>query len=194
MPSTINPQISDIINTLEAAANQYEIVKDDASLPKAFHGSGQGLHLVNEALQTAQRQIGRRDLAGNSMQECASKAKLVKSIFERVAQPLAEISRFELYKAAVKEVGEGRMVEDLVKGIMNNVCVLAENEAIKEAMEDHVAGIRDAIETLSQMDPSVPKEGSGDSYNHWGSGDMLNAPGGKVLKNIFSGEIKSLSM
>lgn len=45
------------------------------------------------------------------------------------------------------------------------------------------AGLRDTLAKLSAMDPSVPKEGLGDSYNNWGSGDMLNAPGGTLNRS-----------
>ncbi|KAH7115566.1 hypothetical protein EDB81DRAFT_819857 [Dactylonectria macrodidyma] len=72
--------------------------------------------------------------------------------------------------------------------MMNGVCALAENGAIKTEMEDQVKGLRDAIEKLSKMEPSVPKEGSdGDTFTNFGSGDMLNAPGGIVNKSTGSG-------
>jgi hypothetical protein len=79
------------------------------------------------------------------------------------------------------------MVEVLMMGMMNYVCVLAENDAIRAGLEDQVNALRGAIEQLSKMEPSVPNEGSGNTFTHFGSGDMLNAPGGTVNKSTGSG-------
>ncbi|KAM5359226.1 hypothetical protein ACJZ2D_014653 [Fusarium nematophilum] len=186
MAATVTDLISTTITTLEAAIDHYNVVKDNKGLREAFHEAGRGLLLVGRALQTAKTQLDGRNLAGDpqsamdSLKECNTNAELSKNIFNTVAQA-PETSRFERYKEAVRQEGKGRTVEVLMMGMMNDVCALAENGAIRAGMEDQVNELRGAIEKLSKMEASVPKEGLGDTFTHYGSGDMLNAPGEKKL-------------
>ncbi|KAH7175770.1 hypothetical protein EDB81DRAFT_770986 [Dactylonectria macrodidyma] len=189
MAATVTDLISSTITTLEAATDYYNVVKGDKGLREAFHEAGRGLFLVGKALQTAKTQLGGRNVAGDpqsvmdSLKECNSNAELSKSIFNAVAQA-PETSRFEGYKEAVTQEGKGRTVEVLVMGMMNDVCALAENGAIRVGMEDQVNGLRGAIEKLSKMEASVPKEGLGNIFNSYG-GKQFNAPDG--TQNIADG-------
>ncbi|KAH7218867.1 hypothetical protein DER44DRAFT_804896 [Fusarium oxysporum] len=190
MAAPVTDLICSTIKTLKEATPHYSVVKDDKDLREAFHAAGRGLLLVEQALQTAKTQLGGRNLAGdprsavNSLKECSTNAELSKNIFNAVAQA-PETSRFEHYKEAVKQEGKGKTVEVLVIGMMNDVCVLAENGAIRAGMEEQVNALRGAIEKLSKIEASVPKEGSGNIYNHYGSGDQNNAPDG--TQNITKG-------
>ncbi|KAF5257313.1 hypothetical protein FOXYS1_12165 [Fusarium oxysporum] len=190
MAASVTDLIRSTIKTIKEATPHYSVVKDDKGLREAFHEAGRGLLLVEQALQTAKTQLGGRNLAGDpqsvisSLKECSTNAELSKNIFNAVAQ-VPETSRFERYKEAVRQEGKGRTVEVLVIGMMNDVCVLAENGAIRAGMEEQVKALRHAIEKLSNMEASVPKEGLGNTFTHFGSGDMLNAPGG--TQNITKG-------
>ncbi|KAH7176286.1 hypothetical protein EDB81DRAFT_34521 [Dactylonectria macrodidyma] len=192
MATTVAGLISSTITTLEVAAHHYNVVKDDKGLREAFHEAGRGLLLVGQGLQTTKAQLGGRNVAGDlqsamdSLKECNTNAELSKSIFKAVAQ-VPETSRFNSYKEAVRQEGKGRTVEALMMGMMNHVCALAENATIRAGMEDQVNGLRGAIEKLANMEDSVPNEGSGHTFTHFGSGDMLNAPGGTVNKSAGSG-------
>ncbi|KAL9570476.1 hypothetical protein ACKAV7_005407 [Fusarium commune] len=190
MSATVTNLISTTTTNLEAATGHYSVVKGDKGLREAFHEAGRGLLLVGRALQTAKTQLGGRDLAGDpqsamdSLKECNTNAELSKNIFNAVAQA-PETSRFECYKEAVRQDGKGRTVEVLMMGMMNYVCVLAKNDAIRAGLEDQVNALRGAIEQLSKMEPSVPKDEP--TFTHYGSGDQLNAPGGTVNKSTGSG-------
>ncbi|KAG7402866.1 hypothetical protein Forpe1208_v016756 [Fusarium oxysporum f. sp. rapae] len=192
MAATVTELISTTITDLETAKCHYSVVKSDKGLCEAFHEAGRGLLLVGRALQTARAQLGGRNLAGdpqsgmNSLEACNTNAELSKSIFNTVAQA-PETSRFECYKEAVRQEGKGRPVEVLMMGMMEHICALVENGAIRAGMEDQVKALRGAIEKLSKMEASVPNEGSGNTFAHCGSGDMLNAPGGTVNKSTGSG-------
>ncbi|KAH7134388.1 hypothetical protein EDB81DRAFT_870959 [Dactylonectria macrodidyma] len=157
MVATVTGLISSTIATLEAATYHYNVAKDDKGLREDFHETG-GRNLAGDPKS-----------AIDSLKECNTNAELSKSIFNAVAQS-PETSRFEGYKEAVRQESKGRTVEVLMMWMMNDVCALAEN----------VNGLRGAIEKLSKMEASVPNEGSGDTFAHFGSGDMLNAPGGTV--------------
>ncbi|KAM4066693.1 hypothetical protein HRG_000752 [Hirsutella rhossiliensis] len=86
------------------------------------------------------------------MKERNTKAKMSENIFKAVPQaPQPQTSRFEGYKAAARQEGQGRTVEVLVVGMMEDVCALAEipeNGAITPGMEDQVKGLHDAIDKL----------------------------------------------
>lgn len=192
MAGTVTDLISGTITALEGATDHYNVVKDDRGLREAFHSAGQRLLLIEQALRTADTELAGRNLAEvspstmNLLEACNSKAELSESIFKNVALPL-ETSRFERYQAAVRREGKGKTVEILVMGMMSDVCGLAENDAIRAAMQDQVKELRDATEKLSKMGTSVPDKKPGNSFNHYGSGDQLNASGGTVNKSTGSG-------
>lgn len=192
MATTVTALISSTITTLEAATDYYNVVKDDKVLCEPFHESGRGLLLVGKALQVAKTKLGGRDLAGDpqsamdSLKECNANAELSKNIFNAVAES-PETSRFGRYKEVVRQESKGRPVEVLMMGMMNYVCALAENGAIRAGMEDQINALRGAIEKLSKMEASVPDERSSGTFAQYGSGDQLNAPGGTVNKSTGSG-------
>ncbi|KAK4206118.1 hypothetical protein QBC37DRAFT_301447 [Rhypophila decipiens] len=179
---------SGTIAILKATTKHYNIVSNEKSLRGAFHEAGRGLLLVEEALQAAETLLDGRGLQSvmNSLESCNTKAKLSESIFRDVAEA-PERARFERYKAAVRRDGKGNTVEALVEGMMEDVCDLAKESAIEAAMETHVKALRDAIDKLSGMEPSVPTEGSGDMYSNSGSGTQFNAPRGTQNNNTGSG-------
>jgi NACHT NTPase-like protein len=173
--------ITRIIATLGVATKHYNAVKDDKSLREAFHGAGRGLLLVQEALEATKPHLQGRQRAGDAqsapLKACDVKAKLSEGIFKDVAQA-PETSRFERYKAAVQQQGRGQSAEFLTIGMMRDVCNLAEESTIKAAMTERVKGLRDAIDKLSKMEPSIPNEGLGYAFNNFGPGDQFNAPYG----------------
>ncbi|KAH7134139.1 hypothetical protein EDB81DRAFT_886947 [Dactylonectria macrodidyma] len=185
--------ISDIINTLKAAAKDYNAVNNDKTLPETFHEAGRGLSTVREALKTANSQLQKRDQAGDpqnaisTLEACNAKAKLSLNIFEEVSEE-PETSRFEHYKTAVGRGGRGNLVEALVVGMMNDICALAKDSAIEATMETQIKALRDAIDTLSNMEPSVPDEQSKKAFSHFGSGHQFNATGGTQNNNVGSGK------
>lgn len=184
--------ISEIIAVLKDTTKDYNILNDDKGLREAFHEAGRGLLLVEEALQSARIQIDPCSLAGDHqramilLDDCNTKAKVSKSIFKDVAQAV-ETSRFERYKTAVRQEGKGNTVEVLVKGMMNDISDLAKDSAIEIVMDDQVTGLREAIDKLSTMEPSIPNQGSGDTFSNFGSGNQFNAPGGTQNNNTGSG-------
>lgn len=192
MAATVTDLISGTITALEGATDQYNLIRDDKGLQEAFHSAGQRMILIEEALRAANTQLARRDQTQvsqsvlNSLEACNNKAELSMSIFKHVA-PMPKTSRFERYYAAVRSEGKGKTVEVLVMGMMSDVCALAENDAIRAAMEDQVKKLRDATEKLSKMEASVPGQKSGNMFNHYGTGDQLNAPGGTLNKSTGSG-------
>lgn len=184
--------ISSTVAILKATTRDYNIVKDDNGLREAFHEAGRGLLLIEEALQNTETQLNGRGLVGDPknaiklLEACNTKANLSESIFKDVAQA-PETSRFERYKAAVQQQGKGNTAEVLTWRMMEDVCNLAENHTTKEAMKDQIKGLRDAIDKLAKMEPSVPNEGSGNTFNSYGTGNQFNTLGGTQNNNTGNG-------
>jgi hypothetical protein len=187
MSVTVSNSFADTINTVEAAANYYNSVKDDKSLREAFHEAGRSQGLVRQALQAANSNLGGHkptERIAELVEACHAKAKLSEGIFKEVAQA-PEDSRFERYKEAVRQ-SMGSTVEVLAVGMTKDMCELAEDDAMKAVMEDRVVELRDAMAKLSKMEPSVPTEETGYNYTNWGR-DQINAPGGTVNRSEGSG-------
>ncbi|KAM5431737.1 hypothetical protein MferCBS31731_007797 [Microsporum ferrugineum] len=178
---------------LNSATEWYNTVKDDKNLREAFHGAGQGVLLVKKALDATKTQPDGCSLSGEPasvrslLLACNAKSKLVESIFKEVALAPKD-SRYDRYQAAVRREGKGDAVEALVGGMMEDVCDMVKGSTIEAAMESHVKELREAIEKLSNMEPSMPSEPRQDSkYVHYGSGDQFNAPGGTQNKSSGNG-------
>ncbi|KAL2126999.1 hypothetical protein VTI74DRAFT_11488 [Chaetomium olivicolor] len=187
MTVTVSNLFADTINAVEAAATYYNSVKDNKSLREAFHEAGRSQGLVRQALQAANSNLGDRkpnEKTAELVKACHAKARLSEDIFKKVAQA-PEDSKFECYKEAVREC-KGSTVEVLTVGMMKDMCELAEDDAMKAAMEDRVVELRDAMAKLSKMEPSVPTEEAGHNFTNWGR-DQINAPGGTVNRSEGTG-------
>lgn len=86
----------------------------------------------------------------------------------------------------MQQHSKGSTVEMLTVGMMTDVCELAKDDAIKAGMGDQVQVLEDEICKLSSMQPSVPKEGLGNTFYSFG-GKQFNAPHGTLNHSEGSG-------
>lgn len=180
-PEAVRRCISDIGDTLDTANSQYEAVKNEKSLQESFHEAGRTVPLIQQALQEAKPDAARTTRNTiSALRDCNTKAEVLRDMLEAVAEA-SETSRAEAYRAAVKQVSNGRTIEVLVLGVMADMCGLAEDLAIEEKVEE----IQVAMDKLSKMESSLPKAESGNVFNHYGSGNQYNAPGG--AQNVSKG-------
>ncbi|KAJ4183503.1 hypothetical protein NW759_017072 [Fusarium solani] len=183
LSSAVARCIQRTIGSLSSAASEHGVVKEDTTLQEAFHEAGRTLPLIQQALEESPAELqGATQKTLESLRECHVKAEICKDIFLAVADAQPE-KRQEAYKEAVQKRSKGRAVEELAIGIATDVCGLGEILAIQK----HVEGLRGAIDRLSNMEPSLPKAKTDGVFNHYGSGDQLNAPGGTVNKSTGSG-------
>lgn len=186
--------ISGTIDILENVTQVYDTVKDAEDLPSAFHEVGQRLPLVQRALRTAEEHMVRVNISKDSYremklpaEECKTKAKRLEDIFKKVASP-GKASTYENYRKAVRQGGKGYLIEVLMKELMQEVCLLAENGAIKTAMEAQVKELLNAVAELETIAPSVPDEEPSTNFIHYGSGHQLILTGeGSQFNNTGSG-------
>ena len=89
---------------------------------------------------------------------CKEKATRLEKIFEKVV-PQAGASRSDRYFFAVRTVGKGSRVESLMKGILEDVQLLAGNRVMRLATETSLRELEKAAEGRQ-----VEKEGSAPAF------------------------------
>ncbi|KAF5013621.1 hypothetical protein FDECE_382 [Fusarium decemcellulare] len=182
-------KFSTSISALGEAKTSYEKVQNDKDLRTTFHEAGEGLATAFRVLTIVKKDHEEHDLIEDSkiMASLNTSSTSSKNMFKLVAET-PQGSRFQEYQRAVREDGNGMKVEDLVVAVAKSVCDLAKNDATNPDMENDIKSLSAVIARLSKMEPSVPEDRfDGDTYNNFGSGDMLNAHHGSVNKSSGSG-------
>ncbi|KAL1964900.1 hypothetical protein VTN77DRAFT_6253 [Rasamsonia byssochlamydoides] len=183
--------ISSVVAILDAVKTVYESLKDTRGLPQAFREVDQRLPLVQDILRTAERQIndGNPDEEScNAMKRavelCRDKAERLETLFQKVALK-SDASILERYRSAVRMLRKGNRVEVLMRGILEDVQLLAGDRAIKGATEAQVAKLGEAINDLSTISSSssLPDESSFHMYDNSGSGPQIINSGTGIQNN-----------
>ena len=163
-----------------------------STFQQRFIKRGEGLRLIEDALQRVERHNDGREIAGEPkhvmglLEACNCKARLSEAIFQDVAQE-GTSDRFEDYKMAVREKGKGSPVEALVTAMMHDVCEIANDSTIEAAMKAEIISLSTALEQLSKMEPSVSNEQPGSHFSNYGSGNRFNTTGGTQNNNMGNG-------
>ncbi|RYP06064.1 hypothetical protein DL765_009636 [Monosporascus sp. GIB2] len=168
--------ISGIIGILDATVQVYSAITDASGLPGAFRDVAQRLPLVKETLRTASGRLNT-----NSPDErfyktmrpivdgCKDKAIRLEEIFRKVI-PQADAPRMERYFLAVRTLGKGSRVEMLMKGILEDVQLLAGNHVMKLATKSELGKLVEATKEVSAISPSLPAGTLDPGINNFGSG------------------------
>lgn len=174
--------ISAIISIIDATNQVYEAVKDEAGLPTNFKKSATKLPLISKLLEDAERYVKAADTATETaftptLEDCKAQAIQLQDLFEKVMPEEGE-SRWDRYVKAARTVGKGGRVEDLVKGILDDLQLLATRfpEVTIPRTKERLAK---AIEEVTKMEPSLP-DGfeEAPAFAHFGSGAQNNNMGG----------------
>jgi hypothetical protein len=120
-----------------------------------------------------------------TLNDCKVQAAQLKELFEKV-MPNGSDSRWDRYVKAARTIGKGGRVETLIKGILDNLQLLATTfpDVTTPRGKEQLA---EAIEEAAKMEPSLPdgfEEMS--QYAHYGSGDQ-NINTGNGIQHINSG-------
>lgn len=126
-----------------------------------------------------------------TVERCKEKASRLENIFHQVV-PQASTPRPERYRLAVTALGKGNRVETLMKGMLEDVKLLAGNQAVKAATEAEIGKLVKAIEELVAMPPSLSEDTPGNSINNYGSG-TVNANTGEGTQNNNTGSGKQFN-
>ncbi|KAM0491832.1 hypothetical protein ACHAP8_010336 [Fusarium lateritium] len=177
--------IGSIVGIVQFIAEVSNALKNAKDLPEAFQEVGDRIALVQDILQKVENNIDRTADDGTYqavrtiLEDCKDKAKQLEAIFQAVAST-DKTPRIKRYALVVKRLGKGKRVEVLAKGMIEDTQLLVMEHTAQAATEDQLTKLADAIEVLSEIEPSLPEEGS-ITQNHSGSGD--NVAGNKYQGN-----------
>jgi hypothetical protein len=185
-------QISSIITVIDTISKVYSDVKDPENIPLSFQDTARRLPLIHNTLGVINTHIIGHSPDEESYKEitsvvskCKDKAFRLEIMFRKVV-PQTNTPRLERYGLAVRVFGEGNRVEALTKGILEDIKLLAGNQAVKAATEVEVGKLDKAIEELAAMRPSLPGGTPKNSVNNYGPGTQ-NANTGDGTQNNNTG-------
>ncbi|KAF4634407.1 hypothetical protein G7Y89_g3703 [Cudoniella acicularis] len=182
--------ISAIIGIIDGASKLYDAIENSSKLPQAFREVVQRLPLVRDTLESLQKCEGDGDrdtyeAIKPTVESCRDRAERLRNILQDVvAQP--DASRVERYRLAVRRLGKESKVEELMKGMLEDVQLLAANQAVKAAGGGKVDELVKAVRSLEKVPPSVP-DSYGPAFTYHGTGDQINNTGSGT-QNINKGK------
>ena len=187
--------ISSIITVIDTIVKVYNDVKDAEGIPMTFREIAQRLPLIQDTLRISEAHINECSLDEEScraikpiVEGCKDKALRLEIMFRKVV-PQVNITRLDRYRVAVRALGKGNRVEALMKGVLEDVQLLAGNHAIKASTKAEVGKLIKAIEELSVIPPSISEDTSGYSINNCGFGTQnVNTGDGTQNINIGGGK------
>lgn len=179
--------ISSIISIVDGIKQVYDAATNAQGLPKAFREVAGRLPIVTNILAVAKQHVDNGSLDEGSCQgvkeiivACQKKAQKLDELFKK-AIPEDGASDLKQYYKAVKACGKGNEVENLMKGMLEDIQLLACEHSMRTATEAQREQIVQAIMEMSSTPPSVPE------YVFQETGMTINNSG-PGIQNIAQGE------
>ena len=183
--------ISSVISIVDGTKKVYDAATNAQGLPEAFRVTAGRLPIVRNILGSAKQHLDDGDVDEISckgvkhvVEDCEKKAKNLDTLFQK-AIPKDGASGLERYYKAVKALGKGNEVENLMKGMLEDVQLLACERGIKTATESQQQQIVKAVAEVSAVLPSVPEQvfqETGFTNTNYGAGTQYNAQGEYVAQ------------
>ena len=184
--------ISSIIAIVDGTKKVYDAATNAQGLPEAFREVAGRLPIVMDILDSTKQNIqeskvnhdmcrGMKHIVG----ACEEKAKKLEELFHKAIPPDGA-SDLKRYYKAVKALGKGSEVENLMKGMLEDVQLLACERGTKTATKAQQEQIIKAIVQVSAIPPSVPEhefQDTGFTNAIYGSGaTQYNAQGENIAQ------------
>ena len=183
---TVLGVISSIITIVDHIKKVHDASTNHRGLPGAFREVADRLPIVQATLELAKQHVndGEADEAAvmRAVKACQLKAQKLENLFQKTIPGDGASSR-ERYWKAVRVLGKGNKVEDLMKGILEDMELLAGEHCMRMATATQQTPISQAIADVSALPASVPEDifqEPGFAANNFGSGTQANAPGGNI--------------
>lgn len=188
--------ISSVISIVDGTKQVYDAASNTNGLPEAFREVAVRLLIVRDILDAAKQYVSRGhtnkdsyEAAKNIVEDCQSKAQSLEKLFQKVI-PADSASRAKKYLLAVRTLGKGNQVEILMKGILEDLHLLAIEHGMvtEKGIREKVAR---AIEEVAGLQPSLTEHATdeaGFTAIHSGSG-AINQVQGNQFNNPGSGHI-----
>ncbi|MCJ1398835.1 hypothetical protein MMC11_002036 [Xylographa trunciseda] len=187
--------IQAIISIIDGTKQVYDTAKNAQGLPEAFREVAGRLPIVRNILESAKQHIDKGDANDDSckgvkhvVEACEIKTKKLVNLFHK-AIPADRTMDLKRYYTAVKTYGKGNEVEKLMKGMLEDVQLLACERGMNIATKAQEEQIVESITEVSAVSPSVPEyvfQEPGFTNNNYGPGTQYNAKG----KNIAQGSAR----
>jgi len=193
--------ISSVIAIVDGAMQVYNAAGNAQGLPEAFQEVAGRLPIVENILRSAHQQIKDGTVDNEACkgmihiaEACQSKAKRLEVIFEKVL-PEEDASRMERYLKAVRTLGKGNRVELLMKGMLEDVQLLADSHSMRAVTTEQAEQIVQALSDVSALPPSLDdrmlqegsysfiNQGSGSQTNYQSHGPQYINPGSGKMYN-----------
>jgi len=199
--------ISGIVAILDATIKLYSAVKDASGLPSNIHTAAGRLPLVLETLQTARRGIKSNATASDDscvammlvLDSCEKKARSLQKIFRLLAPiPSSGTSASRRVATALRSLSKGKKIDELMKGIMEDIQLLAGNHALSSHARDQMRDLHVRVEQSSFVSSSITGQnstralitnfGEGPQNVHSGVGDQnINLSVSPQFNGTFTG-------
>lgn len=188
---TVLGVIASIISIFDGAQHVYDAATNAQGLPEAFREVAGRLPIVENILNAARQSIREGKVDDDSckgvkpvVEACKAKAKKLEEVFLKVIPGDGASVRKRYYKA-VKALGKGSEVENLMKGMLEDIQLLACEHGMKTATKAQQEQIIKAITEVSAISPSVPEhefQETGFTNTNSGSGTQYNAQGEHIAQ------------
>ena len=183
--------ISSIIAIVDGTKKVYDAATNPQGLPEAFREVAGRLPIVGNTLDSTKQNIEERKVNNDSckgvkhiVEACEEKAKRLEELFHKAIPPDGA-SDLKRYYKAVKAWGKGSEVESLMKGMLEDLQLLACERGMKTATKVQQEQIIKAIAEVSAVSPSVPEhefQVSGFTNSNYGPGTQYNARGENIAQ------------
>lgn len=157
--------ISAIITIVERSSKLHSAIATYRGIPKAFSEVAQKLPLVRDILQSVKRHIEQHgtneaiQAIRSIVESCQAKAARLNTILEEFV-PDANASRLKRHKLSIRKYSKGSQVESLIKGLLEDVQLLAGHRAVRGATEEQVNDLSKAVQNMSLVPLPPPDAGS----------------------------------
>jgi hypothetical protein len=175
--------ISAIISIVDGTKQVYNAATNAQGLPEAFREVTGRLPIVKNILGSAKQHIEKGDVEEDSckgvrhvVEACEKKAKKLDELFHK-AIPADGASDLKRYYKAVKACGRGNEVENLMKGMLEDLQLLACEHGMKTVTKAQQQQVAKAIVEVSAIPTSVPEnvfQETGFTANNSGTGSQTN--------------------
>ncbi|KAI0153452.1 hypothetical protein BJ166DRAFT_532799 [Pestalotiopsis sp. NC0098] len=184
--------ISGIIGILDAAAQVFKAASDASGLPVAFRDAAGRLPLVLDTLRTVNQRLdnGQADedlymALQPTAAACKDKASRLQALVERVI-PEENTTKVERYALALRTLSMGSRVESLMKGIVIDVQLLADNHVMRLATVAEMERLVEARIEMSACTSPLQDSAGHQTIINYGSG-LQNINSGNESQNNNNG-------
>lgn len=162
--------ISSIIAIIDGIKQVIDAASEVEGLPKVFRQASNKFPLVSDILEATKHNFEADNVSGVEkavtlvVNDCKDKWKTLNDLFDKVI-PEEKASRVERYYKAAKTLGKGGKVESLMKGILEDIQLLATIKTMTTTNVEKVINtvtatqeekIARAITDMAAWPPSVP--------------------------------------